>query len=66
MRAASREGTVVLDAVINPDGTIGEVTVLRSTDALFARAAVDAVRQWQYSPPGFRAILTVTVIFSVR
>jgi TonB family protein len=66
MLAARRTGTVVLDATIHPDGTIGEVTVLQSLGSLFDRAAMDAVKQWRYTPPGFGAILTVTVIFSIR
>jgi TonB family protein len=66
MVTAGREGTVVLDAVINPDGSIGDVMVLQSISSLFDRAAVDAVKQWRYSPPGFQAIVTVTVIFSIR
>ena len=64
MLAAKREGTVVLDAIINPDGTIGEVTV-QSPASPFVQAAIDAVRQWRYSAPGFQAVLTVTVIFSI-
>jgi TonB family protein len=66
MLAAKRGGTVVLDATIHPDGSIGDVTVLQSLAPLFDRAAIDAVRQWRYSPPGFEAVLTVTVIFSIR
>jgi TonB family protein len=56
----------VLDATIHPDGTIGDVTVLQSLGSLFDRAAMNAVKQWRYSPPGFEAVLTVTVIFSIR
>jgi protein TonB len=66
MLAAKRTGTVVVDATIHPDGSIGNVTVLQSLGPLFDRAAIDAVKQWRYSPPGFEAILTVTVIFSIR
>jgi TonB family protein len=66
MISAKRSGTVVLDATINPDGSIGDVKVLQSLGPLFDRAAVQAVRQWRYSPPGFEAVLTVTVIFSLR
>jgi protein TonB len=66
MLAAKRTGTVVLDATIHPDGSIGDVTVLQSPGPVFDRAAVDAVKQWRYSPPGFEAILTVTVIFSIH
>lgn len=66
MLARQSSGTVVLDATINPDGTIGDVTILQSQGALFDRAAIKAVKQWRYTPPGFEAILTVTVIFSLR
>lgn len=66
MVAANRTGTVVLDAIINPDGTIGDVTILQSQGPQFDKAAIAAVKQWRYTPPGFQAILTVTVIFSLR
>src|SRR5438552_1494659 len=46
------EGSVVLQATVAADGKVQEVTVLRG-DPLLARAATDAVRQWQYEP--FRA-----------
>ena len=66
MLAAKRDGTVVLDAIIHPDGSIGDVTVVQSVGPLFDRAAINAVKQWRYTPPGFEAVLTVTVIFSLR
>jgi len=66
MLAAKRTGTVVLDATINADGSIGDVKVLQSLGPLFDRSAMQAVKQWRYSPPGFEAILTVTVIFSIH
>jgi TonB family protein len=62
-QSARMPGQVVLDAVIHADGTIGDVTVLRSTNDAFARSAIDAVKQWKYAPVGFEAILTVTVNF---
>ena len=46
------EGSVVLQATVAEDGKVQDVTVLRG-DPLLARAATDAVRQWQYEP--FRA-----------
>ncbi len=46
------EGSVVLQATVGEDGKVQDVTVLRG-DPLLARAATDAVRQWQYEP--FRA-----------
>lgn len=58
-------GTVVLDAVIRRDGTIGDVTVLQSSNAAFAQSAITAVKQWRYSPLPYEGILTVTVNFTL-
>lgn len=64
-QSARVPGQVMLDAVIHADGTIGDITVLRSTNDAFARSAIDAVKQWKYAPIGFEAILTVTVNFTI-
>jgi len=58
-------GTVVLDAVIRRDGTIGDVTILSSSNAMFAQSAITAVKQWRYSPLPYEGILTVTVNFTL-
>lgn len=42
-------GTVVLKAVIRPDGNVGAVEVVSGRPQLL-RAAIDAVRQWRYEP----------------
>jgi len=42
-------GTVVLNAIIRPDGRVGTVAVV-SGNPLLAHAAVEAVRQWRYEP----------------
>ena len=51
MREAGREGVVPIEAIIGRDG---RVTTARVTTAQihpdFAIAAIDAVRQWQFSP----------------
>jgi len=65
MQSARVSGQVQLDAIIHADGTIGNVTVLRSTNGVFAQAAIDAVKQWTYTPIGFEAIVTVTVNFTL-
>ena len=65
MRSARVSGQVQLDAIIHADGTIGDVTVLRSTNGVFAQSAIDAVKQWKYTPIGFEAIVTVTVNFTL-
>jgi TonB family protein len=66
MIRARQDGTVVLDAVIRQDGTIGDITVLQSLNPLFDRAAIAAVKQWQYTPLPYEGIVTVTVKFTLR
>ena len=43
------QGAVEMEAVISKTGSIANVKVLRG-DAVLARAAVNAVRQWKYKP----------------
>lgn len=66
-RRAGVEGVVVLECVIDPSGRVAEVKVLRS-HPLLEGAAVEAVRQWVYSPTRLNGVpvavlLTVTVQF---
>jgi protein TonB len=42
-------GEVTMDATIGTDGTVRDVRVLHSPDPDLERAAVDAVRQWEFS-----------------
>ena len=65
MQNARMPGNVVLDAIIHRDGTIGDVTVLRSTNDAFAQAAIVAVKQWRYTSIPYEGILTVTVNFTI-
>jgi periplasmic protein TonB len=63
------EGTVVLEATIAPNGKVAEVRVVRSLP-LLEKAAVDAVKQWVYSPTlvdgvPVTAIMTVTIRFQL-
>ena len=67
---ARSEGTVILEAVIDETGTVKDVTVLRSVP-LLDRAAIDAVRQWRYSPTRLNGvpvaiIMTVSVTFTLK
>jgi TonB family protein len=48
-KAAHISGTVILHAVIARDGTIKELQYVSGPDLLKA-AAMDAVKQWQYTP----------------
>src|SRR6266576_1328244 len=42
-------GVVTMETVIGTDGTVREVRVLQSPDPDIERAAVEAVRQWEFS-----------------
>jgi periplasmic protein TonB len=48
-KTAHIQGTVLLHAIIDKDGSIQELQYL-SGPPLLMRAAMDAVRQWKYSP----------------
>lgn len=63
------QGKVELDCVIDEDGRVTSVTVLQG-NAVLTPAAVDAVRQWRYTPTlvtGVRTpvIMKVTVQFGL-
>jgi len=58
-RRLREQGRVLLDLLILPDGTVGEIAVQRSSGfGRLDQAALDAVRRWQYVPArrGDRAI----------
>jgi protein TonB len=50
--AARIQGTVLLAAVVLPNGAVGEVTVLRSLDTKYGLddQAVAAAKQWLFAP----------------
>lgn len=63
-------GLVILEATVAADGTVESVRVLRSVKFL-DQAAVDAVKQWRYSPLVLNGtatpfVLSVTLNFSVK
>lgn len=68
-RKAHREGVVILEAVVERDGTVGAVRLLLDRVGFGAgEAALSAVRQWRYRPAMFNdrpraVIMTVTVTF---
>jgi periplasmic protein TonB len=69
-RAAHVEGVVILEAVIAEDGSVRDVRILRSIPLLDA-AAMEAVRQWRFSPTLLNGepvpvVMTVTVAFRLR
>jgi protein TonB len=60
---------VIIEATIDSDGRIQSLRILR-TIPLLDQAALDAVRQWQYTPTllngvAVPVIMTVTVTFNL-
>jgi len=68
-RSQSREGHVVLAAVIERNGSVSNAKVLYSSGSpAFAAASLDALREWRYSPglldgAPVRVLLTVTTTY---
>lgn len=68
-RAAKVEGTVILEAVISATGHVEDIRVLRSVQ-LLDDAAIEAVRQWRFTPTFLNGepipvVMTVTVTFTL-
>jgi len=68
-QAARVQGIVIIEATIGADGHIINARILRSVP-LLDQAALDAVRQWQYTPTMLNGvpvpvIMTVTVSFTL-
>ncbi len=67
---AQLQGLVILEATVDTEGRVASVRVLRSV-GLLDEAAMQAVRQWRYSPLTLNGlptpfILTVTVAFELE
>ena len=68
--AARIEGIVMIDATIGADGRVLDVRLLRPLPFL-DQAALDAVRQWQFTPTLLNGVpvpvlMTVTVRFTLK
>ena len=69
-QSAKVSGIVIIEATIGRDGSVIETKVLRSVP-LLDRAALDAVRQWRFTPTLLNGVpvpivMTVTVNFELR
>jgi protein TonB len=69
-RSARVEGTVILEAVLDTSGHVTQLRVLKSVP-LLDQAALDAVRQWKYTPSIYygrpvSVLLTITVRFTLQ
>ncbi|MGE3273692.1 MAG: energy transducer TonB [Vicinamibacterales bacterium] len=69
-QAARVQGLVILEATIAADGRVSDARVLRSVP-LLDQAALDAVRQWRFTPTRLNGepvpvVMTVTVNFQLQ
>ena len=70
---AKVQGTVLLECVVLPDGSVGSVEVVRSLDSSFGldQEAVKAAKQWRFQP-GTRfgepvaVLVTIELTFTLR
>lgn len=70
---AKIQGVVELEAVVLPDGSVGQISISRSLDRTFGldAKAIEAVRQWRFVP-GTRfgnpvaVLVTVELTFTLR
>jgi len=64
---AKIQGEVWLEAVVQPDGTIGHVEIVRSLDSVFGldQEALKAARQWRFAP-GTRMGQPVAVLVTIQ
>jgi periplasmic protein TonB len=70
---AKVQGTVLLECVVRPDGSVGDVQVVRSLDPTFGldQQAVAAAKKWRFAP-GTRlgepvpVLITIELTFTLR
>ena len=62
------QGLVGMEAVVLPDGTVGEVRVVRSLDKRYGvdDEAVKALKQWQFTPGTNKGGISVPVVVEVE
>ncbi len=70
---ARLQGSVFLECVVRPDGSVGQVKILRSLDSAFGLdlEAIKAARQWRFRPGTRRGepvpvLVTIQLDFSLR
>lgn len=70
-RRANIEGEVVLEIVVRRDGSVGDVRVLQRLGSGLEQRAIQAVRQWRFSPARLKGaavdvVVEVAVEFRLR
>jgi periplasmic protein TonB len=69
-RQARKEGTVVMEAMLDTTGRVTQLRVIQSVP-LLDQAALDAVRQWRYTPTTLgghpvSVLMTITIRFQLQ
>lgn len=66
-RAERRRGQLYLSVVVNPDGSVTDVRIVRPLDELLDRSALETVRTWRFkvSPEGKATSFSVTLSFRI-
>jgi TonB family protein len=64
---AKVQGIVLLECIVQPDGSVSDARVLRSLDPVFGldQEAIKAAKQWRFMP-GTRLGEPVPVIISIE
>jgi periplasmic protein TonB len=64
---AKVQGTVLLECIVRPDGSVGDVQVVRSLDPTFGldQEAIKAAKQWRFAP-GTRLGEAVPVLVTIE
>ena len=70
---AKIQGEVLLECIVQPDGSVGNIRVVRSLDSTFGldQEAIKAARQWRFAP-GTRqgqpvpVLVTIAIAFTLR
>lgn len=70
-RKARIQGIVILEAIINKQGNVTDVKVLKSLNSLCDEAAMEAARQWKFEPGTQNdipvdVVMTLTVQFQLK
>jgi len=70
-KRAGIEGTVVLDCIVETDGSVGSVTVTKPLDEELDQQAVKAARQWTFEPgkkdgKAVRVQISLEMTFSLK
>jgi TonB family protein len=70
---AKIQGEVLLECIVQPDGSVGNIRVVRSLDSAFGldQEAIKAARQWRFAPgtkqgEPVAVLVTIAIAFTLR